>query len=307
MSFNIIQDRFYVASEPKVKILDIGVYHIKYDINNGECYFEFISDSFKMPEKLYDVSKNFNDRVIKSYKSIKGNLGIMLNGVQGCGKSVSSKLISNELKLPVFIIQEGPPMSALTKLLNALEQEFILFIDEYEKIYGNSDSLLMILDGATSPKNKFLLIATVNEMCVSQYLIGRPSRIRYIKEFTFLSKNVIEEIVNDKLVHKELYDRTVKVISEQCNELTVDSCIAFIEEINIYNEDPLKLLKDFNITSNLNAELLETVIKNNNRQTSKKSANIGFRKASKVEYSNEEVDIDEKAPAYYKTTINKNI
>jgi len=285
MAFNIIGDRYYSASEPKVRIIEPGNYYLKFDEHKSVCYFEFISNSFTLPSKVYDISTEFNDRVVKSFQNSKGNLGVILNGSQGTGKSVSGKLICNELKLPVFILQYRIHQTYLTDLFNSLEQEFVVLIDEYEKIYTEyEDDLLTLLDGVTEPKNKFLLLCTCNELNVSVYLINRPSRIRYIKQFEFLKRNVIEEIVEDKLKYKKYYSRVIEVLTEYCFDLTVDNCISFVEEVNLYNEDPMKLIKYFNINNKFNSEILETVTKNNNRRISKAQAKIGFGGKSEINY-----------------------
>ncbi len=63
------------------------------------------------------------------------NMGVLLNGVKGTGKSVTAKLICNELKnfLPIIIVDKA--YEGLPQFISKIQQEVIIFIDEFEKVF----------------------------------------------------------------------------------------------------------------------------------------------------------------------------
>jgi DNA-directed RNA polymerase beta subunit len=64
-----------------------------------------------------------------------------------------------------------------------------------------------------------------------------------------MSLEVIMEVVNDKLIHKTLFDPTVKFISEM-PIITMDLVKSVVEEVNIHEESPYVFADVFNIYDN---------------------------------------------------------
>jgi hypothetical protein len=90
--------------------------------------------TFSIPSPLYDVDKNFRDIVIKSFKENEGNTGVLLSGEKGSGKTVCAKLLAQEVGIPVIIINKPIDKSIdFASFLKNIKQDFILFIDEFEK------------------------------------------------------------------------------------------------------------------------------------------------------------------------------
>lgn len=67
--------------------LPVGIYSI--------C----LTDKFVFPYKMYGLQNEFIDHVIKTYHATEGNLGIMLTGTKGTGKTVTAKELANKLNL----------------------------------------------------------------------------------------------------------------------------------------------------------------------------------------------------------------
>lgn len=226
--------------------LPIGVYKFQIDMFENP-FLSRVQDEFYFPYKIYGVETEFIDRVIKSWNNTTGNFGVILNGLKGTGKTVTAELIANQLNLPVIIVPFHH--KSLISFLNEIQQDVVIFIDEFEKIYdGWENSLLTIMDGALKTKHRLFFLLTTNELRVDKNLLQRPSRIRYVKTFSDLTLSVIMEVVNDKLVHKELYDCTVKFISE-LPIITMDLIKSVVEEVNIHQEDPVNFRDVFNIHS----------------------------------------------------------
>jgi SpoVK/Ycf46/Vps4 family AAA+-type ATPase len=228
----------------QTKALPTGVYKFQVD-QFGNPFLTHVQDRFYFPYKVYGVEEDFINRVVRSYSNTTGNFGIILNGLKGTGKTVTAEIIANKLELPVIIITEHNPV--VVSFLNDIQQDVIVFIDEYEKIYdGYDNKLLTVMDGALKTKSRLFFLLTTNELRVERNLLMRPSRVRYIKTFTDLTLPVIMEVVKDKLIHQHLFDATVQFISE-LSIITMDIVKSVVEEVNIHEEDP-QLFKDvFNI------------------------------------------------------------
>jgi hypothetical protein len=225
--------------------LTSGVYRLEYNEPFGYFYLDHVQDSFTFPYKIYGVETEFIQRVKKSWHNTTGNMGVLLNGLKGTGKTVTAELICNELNLPVILVQKHYP--GLVSFLNSIQQDVIIFIDEYEKTYNKYDnSLLSVMDGVFRTDSRKMFLLTTNELTIEKNMLQRPSRIRYIKSYTDLTLDVIMEVVDDKLIHKHLRDCTIKMISE-LPIITMDLVKAVVEEVNIHNEDPTLFKHIFNV------------------------------------------------------------
>lgn len=228
-----------------VEKLKPAVYKLEQDPRSGELYLSQVLDKYEFPYKIYGIETKFINRVKKTYDNTTGNLGILLNGVKGTGKTVTSKQICNELGLPVIIIYQR--YDGIPNFINDIQQNVIIFVDEFEKVYTDRDhSVLTIMDGAMDNGFRKVFLLTTNELYINQNMIQRPGRIRYLKTYGDLSVEMITEIVDDKLIYTELRKETIEFIS-QLETITVDIVKAVVDEVNIHNEDP-KLFKDvFNV------------------------------------------------------------
>lgn len=227
------------------RILPSGVYRLEYNQMFNQFYLDHIQEEFTFPYKIYGVETDFIKRVAKSWDNTHGNMGVLLNGLKGTGKTVTAELICNELCLPVILVQKH--FEGLVSFLNSIQQDVIIFIDEYEKIYNKYDNaLLSVMDGAFRTDSRKMFLLTTNELNIERNMLQRPSRIRYIKSYTDLTLDVIMEVVDDKLVHKHLRDCTIKMISE-LPIITMDLVKAVVEEVNIHEEDPAMFKDIFNV------------------------------------------------------------
>lgn len=228
----------------QLPLLPVGIY--KYQLDQYEQpYLTQIADKFHFPYKIYGVERPFIDRVKRSWAETTGNFGILLNGVKGTGKTVTAEMICNEMNLPVIILPFHH--KSIVSFLNEIQQNVIIFIDEFEKIYdGYNNSLLSIMDGALKTKHRLMFILTTNELRVERNLLQRPSRIRYVKTFDDMTLSVIMEVVNDTLLHPELRECTIKMISE-LPIITMDLVKSIVQEVNIHHEDPELFKSIFNV------------------------------------------------------------
>jgi hypothetical protein len=237
--------------------LDKGaIYTVNVD-EFGRFYLTKKSEGYKFDYKLYGLESKFINRVLKTYSKTNGNLGILLNGIKGTGKTVSSKLIASEINQPIILIDRK--LDGVHTFLNTITQDITIFIDEYEKVYGDSAQMLTIMDGALNSTFRRMFLMTTNDLYVDRNLIERPSRVRYLKMFGNLKPEVVEEVIDDILEYPEMKKECIYFISS-LETITIDIVKAVINEVNIHEEAPSAFEDVFNvkkIKGNYNVKLVE--------------------------------------------------
>ena len=227
----------------RINKLENAVYMLSAD-DHG-FYLEKIEETFAFDYKLYGLEKSLIARTHKTYMNSKGNLGVLLNGVKGTGKTVTAKLICNAINIPVILVNIAIPGCHI--FLNGIPQDITIFIDEYEKVFKEEAAdMLTIMDGALNSEHRRMFMLTTNKLHINENLIQRPGRIRYLKTFSDLQPDVIEEIITDRLKHKAFKDDLVKFISN-LEIITVDVVNSIIDEVNIHNESPTVFKDVFNV------------------------------------------------------------
>ena len=225
-----------------------GIYEVK--LSMAGFYLSKIAESFTFDYKLYGLNKKFIDYVLKTYENTTGNLGVLLDGIKGSGKTVVAKELCNRLQLPVILVQSmgSDTNDKLIKYLStAIDFDCIFFFDEYEKEFKDSSDVLSFMDGTYNSIYRKVFLLTTNELNVDPNLLGRPSRIRYKKSFGNLSEEVTREILNDILEDKTAIEKVIE-LTHSMNIITIDLIKAIATEINIHGTEALPDIKEtFNI------------------------------------------------------------
>ena len=123
--YNQTEDNFSISSR-----LDKGIFQIKQDQQTGVLFLERIANEFHFGFKLYGVDETLVKHVIDTYEKqpIKKNIGVLLNGAKGTGKTVTAKIMANKLGLPVIICDKSLLEFALVNITGLLYFSFSLFI-----------------------------------------------------------------------------------------------------------------------------------------------------------------------------------
>lgn len=225
-----------------------GIYEVKVSMTG--FYLSKIAESFTFDYKLYGLNQKFIDYVLRTYENTTGNLGVLLDGIKGTGKTVVAKELCNRLQLPVVLVQSmgSNTNSKLIKYLStSIDFDCIFFFDEYEKEFKNSSDVLSFMDGTYNSIYRKVFLLTTNELNVDPNLLGRPSRIRYKKSFSNLSEEVTREILNDILEDKTAIEKVIE-LTHSMNIITIDLIKAIATEINIHGVEALPNIKEtFNI------------------------------------------------------------
>lgn len=215
-------------------------------------HLEKHADKFVFPYKMYGLQEEFIDHVIKTYHATSDNMGIMLTGTKGTGKTVTAKELANKLNLPIIIVKDmGDANQYMIEFLSSIENDCILFLDEFEKNFNESDStILQIMDGVYNSRYRKVFLLTTNEMTINDNMIGRPSRIRYVKEFGNLDLKIVNEYLDDALQIPEARQDLLDFI-DSLTISTIDILKTIVNEVNIHGIEGLRRAKGFfNVVTN---------------------------------------------------------
>lgn len=241
-NFKIVPSSISVENE-----LPVGIYSISQNPMSGEFSLDYIADKFEFDFELLGLEQKFIDHALKSYENTTGNFGILLNGVKGTGKSVTAKILANTLNQPVILVDTA--YKGIDSFLAGLNFKCVLFFDEFEKNFDPKQdvNILTIMDGVYNCCERKVFILTTNELRINDCLLSRPSRIRYKKEFTNISIEVINHLFDRFLVDQGARDLLFNfvVTLETCS---VDIIKSLITEVNIHGKEEFEYIKSiFNV------------------------------------------------------------
>lgn len=236
--------------------LDEGIYQLHQNPMTGELFLEKIAQEFHFGFKLYGIDERLVSHVMNTYnkQESKRNLGVLLNGAKGTGKTVTAKYMCNKLGLPVIICDK--PYAGLPNFLAGINHDCVFFFDEFEKSFrvdcGDDENcagedLLSIMDGVYNSDHCHIFILTTNELKVNDNLLSRPSRIRYLKSFgDVIDRTILEEYVNDNLIKKE-YKEEIMDFIDTLTIATIDIVKSIVDEINLHDVHIDEFKEFFNV------------------------------------------------------------
>ena len=229
--------------------LPLGTYTLLFNKDMGQYYLHLIDD-IKIPNKIYGDIIPFAKRVCTKYYSKDRNLGVLLVGTKGTGKTITARTIANFLNIPVIIIPQGYDDTAFISFLtDPALGNCVILIDEFEKLYNgeNADSnkILSLLDGPYNTHHIFVF--TANEFYrINSMMKNRPSRIHFLKEFTGLDEDTVKEIGNNLLDNKDWTEELVE-ISQKMTECTFDVIVSICADSNLFKESPKQVVRYMNV------------------------------------------------------------
>lgn len=223
-----------------------GIYEVREPMTG--YYLNKLGDSFVFNYKLYGINNEFIEHFVKTYNNTTGNLGVLFNGIKGTGKTVTAEELCNQLGLPVIIVKSCKEADDMLKFLaTQINFDCIFFFDEYEKEFKESSSVLSFMDGVHNSQYRKVFLLTTNELEINSNLLGRPSRIRYVRSFGNLPEETTLELLNDILIDKSAVEPVLDLI-RQMQIITVDLVKALAQEVNIHGVDKIDMIrKNFNL------------------------------------------------------------
>ena len=213
-SFNVHDDNLVVLDQ-----LPVGTYEVNFDPRAG---YSLVSCECKeVNEKVYGVHTEKVEKILSSFEKFSRNLGVILSGDKGIGKSLTAKLITQrgmELGIPVIIINSYTP--GIAGYLASIKQEVIVLFDEFDKTFNSGRSndmgdpqteMLTLFDGLTSGKKLF--VVTCNDLHnLNDFLVNRPGRFHYHLRFDYPSATEIEQYLKD-CIPEEMYGEIEAVVA----------------------------------------------------------------------------------------------
>lgn len=271
------------------------VFNFRFNPQSGEYYLEE-TNSITLPKKIYgDMS--IVDRYIKSYNNTERNLGVLLAGLKGNGKTVMAKYLCQKLNQPIILVNEPFKCSdcAIQFLTNPVLGNCTIFIDEFEKVFNDPDEqlpILSLLDGPYQTHHFFIL--TVNDKFLNKNLINRPSRIHYVNNFTRLDIKLVEEIATDLVEDKTQVPSVIELVS-RIPELSMDILITIIKDMNLFKESANEVytamgltieISSINFVQKFKEDTFFTVIRRNSHYSSDSSHNTWWLYSTREQYEN---------------------
>jgi len=207
---------------------------------------------FRLPERIYGKAPDYASHFWEAYEKSTGNLGVILTGEKGTGKTELGNLISNmgiDKGYPVLNIYEIP-YNSLTDLIDLLENigEAVVFFDEFGKnfSYRDQEKLLPVLSRTTGGR-KFYIFTDNSYHALNPFIRSRPGRARYHLDFKRLEEDVVKEYAKDKNVSKKFYNDLLKFY-RKASRFTFDYLKALVEEHLLFpDKDFEDLIKFMNI------------------------------------------------------------
>ena len=254
-------------------------YLVNFDKMSGFYLSTF--DDIAIKEKIYGIHIEKCEKVLKSFKIFERNLGIILSGAKGIGKSLFAKLLSIksiEAGYPLIIVNSYIP--GIADYLTSIQQEVVVLFDEFEKTFPSprdkdacdpQAEMLTLFDGLSQGKKMF--VVTCNELHnLNDYLVNRPGRFHYHFRFEYPTNEEITSYLIDK-IPVEAHEEINKVINfAQKVNLNYDCLRAIAFELSTGSSFE-EAIKDLNIL-NLSAESYNAILVFNDGTKAREQMNI---------------------------------
>ncbi len=244
---------FPSSSFSTVKALPPAIY--KYNQTMTGWFLSKTAPHYTFPYKIYGVNDQIVNRVKSAWKGLPSNFGVLLNGLKGTGKTITAQQIVNWAINENIMVLNVPSPIPLAAVMEKVNQDMLILFDEFEKTHNEQDNpgaqqqLLSAIDGLSKNDYRRMFLFTTNSKKVNENLVDRPSRIRYCWEFTRVSSDLVDMLLNDMLDKSLSHLRSdiVKYLNGR-DVLTIDVVKTVITECNIFRESPDDFKSFMNLT-----------------------------------------------------------
>lgn len=272
--------------------LPARLYIVRFDKMTG-FYLDEYADIQIQEDKIYGEHMKKVQKVLRAYEKFDRNLGVILSGCKGIGKSMFAKLLSVEAVergIPIIIVDQYIPGIAL--YIEEIDQNVMVLFDEFDKTFGDvkpsegevepQAALLGLFDGMSQGKKLFVI--TCNDIRkLNDFIVNRPGRFHYHFRFEYPSADEIRTYLYDKLGKEHYHEIESIVAFSRKVDLNYDCLRAIAFELNS-GESFHNAIEDLNII-NLSQERYDfTIYFKNGSPMYARNRNIDF-------FSDEEISI----------------
>lgn len=272
MQYSLIENNGSVLVTEKIhgnviEKIEPHLYEI-YPSQHG-LFLKKVGEKFELPEKIFgkEVAARTTE-VGNTWTSVDTNVGCLLIGSQGSGKSLQAKHMCNKAcgveKMPIFSIKKKVDV-AILEFISDMAGDAIFYFDEFGKMYKTEDNeegteeLLRFF----SEKGKYrrMLVATENDdKLISQYMLNRPGRFAWVYRMNKLSPCEAEDIIGQY----EFRDLTKRLLNSYASEgkgVTIDmlehACRTFhLKELHNAELDDMSFSLELDrVVSSMNIEI----------------------------------------------------
>lgn len=213
-------------------------------------------------EKVYGVHTEKASKVLKSFTLFERNMGVILSGDKGIGKSLFARCLCAQAVsdgYPVIIIDQFIP--GIAAYIESIDQEAVFLFDEFDKTFGdirageneaNPQSRLLSLFDGTSEGKKLFIITCNSLYKLNDYLVNRPGRFHYHFRFDYPTPEEILAYLTDKLGSQYQTEIEKVILFSKKVSLNYDCLRAIAFELSL-GEPFETAIQDLNII-NTNAE-----------------------------------------------------
>lgn len=255
------QVRVYDSAVKAHDSLPLGTYRVRFTTKDG---FSLVrtSDLRVGAEKVYGRRDAKVDKIFRTYARLERNLGVMLSGNKGQGKSMFLRMVAEraiQQRIPVVLVADDA--DGIVDFLDTLDECLIIF-DEFEKVFlsgrasadgaNRQNQFLTLFDGMSSVKRIYCL--TVNDVQeVSHYIVNRPGRFHYHMRFDYPGPDEVREYLADQapdaapseIENAALFSRRVNLSYDHLRAIAFemnhpDATFAdIVEDLNIKAVEPM--------------------------------------------------------------------
>lgn len=249
-------DTYHLAPDVSGVAIDnlpAGFYRICFHPEIG--YWLQITDPMKLIPKAYGNAYQHQDRIMETFAERDSiPTTVMLEGYKGTGKTLLAKklcvdFVNNEGGI-VILQSDAHCGDAYKGFLQKIKQKKIVFIDEFDKVYTQTEQvndMLTLLDGMY-PQHTMLILTMNADSRHSKYEFfhNRPGRVYYNLKFGSISESTIRDYATDALEDTSRIPELIEFIG-RFTMFNMDMLTVLVHEMNKSgsNELPVRQMAEF--------------------------------------------------------------